>query len=84
VSLAAWSRLEVGTPVELRIGDAEPFAGNVVSSTRTKIEIIGENRETRWVRWPTARMVTHDEPTQLRWIDDRWRTITLTIREEKP
>lgn len=83
MSLTDWHRLPVGTPVVLRRPGKEPIVGNILQCSRARFQIITAT-ELHWERWPTASYVAHDEPTQLRWIDDRWRTVTLTIREEKP
>jgi hypothetical protein len=84
MSLSAWKRIEVGTPVTITVTNTEPFAGNVLSSTRTLLRVIGAT-EIRTYRWPARASDAHFESdTRMSWIGDRWRTVTLTIRKEEP
>lgn len=84
MTLAAWKRIEVGTPVTVAVTNTDPFAGNVLSSTRTFLRVIGEH-EIRTYRWPARVSYAHFESdTRMSWIDDSWRTVTLTIRKEGP
>lgn len=83
MTLADWKRIEVGTPVEVTVSGVAPFAGNVFSSTRTFLRVIGEH-EIRTYRWPTAAYANCESDTRMSWTDDRWRTVTVTIRKEEP
>lgn len=83
MTLAAWQRIPVGTPVEVTVSGVDPFAGNVLSSTRTYLRVIGAS-EIRSYRWPAASYANFESDTRLSWIDDRWRKCALTIRKETP
>ena len=82
MTLTDWHHLEVGTPVDLKVGDAAPVAGNVLSCTRAALVVVDATNTRHHVRWPAADYVTHEDPKRLQWIGPRWRTVTLTIREE--
>lgn len=65
------------------VGDTDPFAGNVFSSTRTFLRVIGAT-EIRTYRWPPTLERVLDDTGRLVWFDDRWRKCTVTIRKEEP
>jgi hypothetical protein len=84
VSLAAWKRIEVGTPVRMEVTGEEPVDGNVLSSSAHTLLILTATAPRRF-HWPKARNVTLDTDSQIRWIAPRPHAVhLLTIRKEEP
>jgi hypothetical protein len=91
VSLKAWRSIDVALPVKVTVVDGETVTGNLRLSNRISFAIACETgvRRFHWparddrVRADTANGIV-SAGDSLTWIDSKDRTVTLTIRKEKP
>lgn len=91
VTLKAWKEIDVALPVTVTVVDGETVTGNLHLSNRLVFLVTGEH-ETRWFFWPArddrvradTANGTVSAGDSLTWLDSKDRTVTLTIRKEKP